>query len=374
MQMMELYKNTEYNSIPKQGNLKLFEILNATLPRYIKASKHKDFNHKLYYSRKNALNSAKWLEYNKHTVNYIIIDIDDNRFSKVSSLSFYLQCLHLPVPTWICKTDKGYHISYRLTVPFPTKYRSKIYKWALEIKEAYIDVLEADKHAKSIKGIYRNPLLHEHEFNDTSYTLDELDIRENKNSTKFKYLKPDIDTDKISSENKLLARMMIDNKKFLLDGGKRNSTLFYYGMLIQKKGLNIEDELHKANDKYCYPILTPKEIERIIESVNSYKNKNFVPLRDKKYNEWSKAEQAKYMREYRAKNKTKTKGEIMATRSENAKKIAEQRASKTKAKVMKAIAGLEFMKEKINIANVSRDAKVSRDTAKKYLIELGYKK
>jgi len=32
------------------------------------------------------------------------------------------------------------------------------------------------------------------------------------------------------------------------------------------------------------------------------------------------------------------------------------------------------MKEKINIANVARDAKVSRNTAKKYLIELGYKK
>jgi hypothetical protein len=372
--VMKLYKNTEYNSILEQANFKLFEILNATLPKYIKASTTKDFNHKLLPSREWALNNAKWLEYNKHTVNYIIIDIDDNRFNTVNSLAFYIQCLQLPTPTWICKTDKGYHVSYRLTTPFPTKFKTKIYKWALKIKEAYIDVLEGDKHAKGIKGVYRNPLLHKNDFNDVSYTLDELDIRENKNKSNFKYLKPDIDTDKISSENKLLARMMIDNKKFLLDGGKRNSTLFYYGMLIQKKGLNVEDELHKANDRYCYPILTPKEVERIIESVNSYEDKNFIPLHDKNYNEWSKEEKAKYMREYRAKNKTKTKGEIMATRSENAKKIALQRASKTKTKVIKAIAGLEFLQEKINIANVSRDAKVSRDTAKKYLIELGYKK
>ena len=34
----------------------------------------------------------------------------------------------------------------------------------------------------------------------------------------------------------------------------------------------------------------------------------------------------------------------------------------------------QFMQEKINIANVARDAKVSRNTAKKYLIELGLKK
>ena len=53
---------------------------------------------------------------------------------------------------------------------------------------------------------------------------------------------------------------------------------------------------------------------------------------------------------------------------------AKKNAEKTKAKIQKAIAGLEFMQEKINIANVARDAGVSRDTAKKYLIELGYKK
>ena len=62
------------------------------------------------------------------------------------------------------------------------------------------------------------------------------------------------------------------------------------------------------------------------------------------------------------------------SREEAGRNAAQRNAEKTKAKVQKAIAGLEFMKEKINIANVSRDAKVSRNTAKKYLIELGYKK
>jgi len=62
------------------------------------------------------------------------------------------------------------------------------------------------------------------------------------------------------------------------------------------------------------------------------------------------------------------------SRQEAGINAAKKNAEKTKAKVQKAIAGLEFMKEKINIANVARDAGVSRDTAKKYLIELGYKK
>ncbi len=39
-----------------------------------------------------------------------------------------------------------------------------------------------------------------------------------------------------------------------------------------------------------------------------------------------------------------------------------------------AVKALEFLQEKINIATVSRQAQVSRDTAKKYLTELGLKK
>jgi len=368
---MKLYKNNIETSIVQE---ELYNILNTTLPRYIRASKTKDFNHKLLPSREWALNNAKWIEYNKHTVNYIIIDIDDNRFQRIDTLAFYMQVHDLPTPTWILKTDNGYHISYRLETPFPTKYKSRIYKWALEIKEAYIDILEADKHARSIKGIYRNPLLHENAFNDVSYTLEELDIRDKKPKKAFRYLKQEIDTYKIGAEKKRLARMILEGKKFLLSDGMRNSTLFYYGMLAQKKGLNIKQAIEKANDHHCLCILDHKEIERITKSVESYKGKNYVPLRDKNYNEWSKEEQAKYMREYRAKNKTKTEEEIMASRSEHAINVSKKKADKTLAKVKKAIAGLEFMREKINIANVARDAQVSRDTAKKYLIKLGYKK
>jgi len=62
------------------------------------------------------------------------------------------------------------------------------------------------------------------------------------------------------------------------------------------------------------------------------------------------------------------------SRQEGAKIAHTKKAKDTKNKVEKAIQGLLFMQEKVNIANVARDAKVDRNTAKKYLIELGYKK
>lgn len=60
------------------------------------------------------------------------------------------------------------------------------------------------------------------------------------------------------------------------------------------------------------------------------------------------------------------------SRSEGAKIAHTKLAKDTEAKVKKAIGGLQFMQEKINIANVARDAGVDRNTAKKYLIELGF--
>lgn len=62
------------------------------------------------------------------------------------------------------------------------------------------------------------------------------------------------------------------------------------------------------------------------------------------------------------------------SRADGAIKAHKKLAKDTKIKVQKAIIGLQFMQERITIASVSRDAKVSRDTAKKYLIEFGFKK
>jgi len=59
------------------------------------------------------------------------------------------------------------------------------------------------------------------------------------------------------------------------------------------------------------------------------------------------------------------------SREEAAKHSAQKNADNKKAKVLGAVEALKFLQEKINIATISRQAQVSRDTAKKYLKELG---
>lgn len=61
------------------------------------------------------------------------------------------------------------------------------------------------------------------------------------------------------------------------------------------------------------------------------------------------------------------------SREDAGKHSAKLNADAKKAKVIGAVEALKFLQEKINIANVARQAQVSRDTAKKYLIELGLK-
>lgn len=64
------------------------------------------------------------------------------------------------------------------------------------------------------------------------------------------------------------------------------------------------------------------------------------------------------------------RGFIMS-REEAGKKAHTKLAQDTKAKVIGSIESLKFLQEKINIANVAKQAGVSRNTAKKYLDELG---
>jgi hypothetical protein len=66
----------------------------------------------------------------------------------------------------------------------------------------------------------------------------------------------------------------------------------------------------------------------------------------------------------------KTDRGFTMSRAEAGKKAHTKLAADTKAKVIGAIESLKFLQEKINIANVAKQAGVSRDTAKKYLKEL----
>lgn len=64
---------------------------------------------------------------------------------------------------------------------------------------------------------------------------------------------------------------------------------------------------------------------------------------------------------------------IRAERSEIAKSAAEVKADRAKRAVEEAIRRLEDQSIRITIASVSREANVARNTAKKYMAELGYR-
>ena len=57
-------------------------------------------------------------------------------------------------------------------------------------------------------------------------------------------------------------------------------------------------------------------------------------------------------------------------RAEGALKAHTKLAKDTKAKVVRAVEGLKFLQLKINVSTVSRQAGVSRVTARKYMREL----
>jgi hypothetical protein len=62
--------------------------------------------------------------------------------------------------------------------------------------------------------------------------------------------------------------------------------------------------------------------------------------------------------------------EFTMSRAEAGRSSAAKKAEKTKAKVIAAVAALEFLQEKVNAANVARQASINRKTAAKYLKEL----
>ena len=381
--VVKLYQKSQENTTQYIDEV-LKNTLLRTLPKRFRAFKNKYFVSKKTIYKETALSTCRWIEYNKFTVNFAIIDIDEKkRFGDfnggIQSLNYYItEVLFLPAPTWLLETDKGWQICWQLKTPFPTNYKSKEYRWIKDIKKHYIELIDADRSANSIRGIYRNPLLHNHLYENNTYTLDELALpREQK--PKMKFLKP---LERINDEIKYLARVIflqqIFQKKTLtstsIQVGQRNQTLYYIGMMYAKyqnthDTKKIQDFLNRISRIYCKAKLSENELRSIAKSVARYQSegRNKVSIFAKRYKNWDRETKNRYQKEYRKKKK----GKIM-TKTEAAINAAKINSSRAKQKVVKAVEELKEQKAKINIANVARTAKVDRGTAKKYLIELGH--
>lgn len=120
-----------------------------------------------------------------------------------------------------------------------------------------------------------------------------------------------------------------------------------------------ESLIREFNGWFNYKLLEDWAFNLFIDHV-----KDKSTLRAKCLSTWNWYEQRDF-------NIPKSNREFTMSRQEAGRTTAKKKAEATKAKVIGAIESLKFLQEKVNIANVAKQAGVSRDTAKKYLKELG---
>jgi len=186
----------------------------------------------LYYSttfKRNGVNRSE-------IIKTFIIDVD---YRPVEDLDLMHKIISDKVlaPTFTTKTSKGYQFLYALKSPFILSTKGE--KYARGLNSALIDKflaagIEIDMGASSrLTSTYRNPLVHEHKFNNITYSVEklktELEIKEGGARKGFSR-----SSDKILNKNESSAKYEAQ-KKILDDGfidGNRNN---YFYLLANKE-------------------------------------------------------------------------------------------------------------------------------------------
>lgn len=164
-------------------------------------------NDEYVYMPKDQALTKKFIQFNKHAVTSIIIDVDH-----VNQQELYTKIKELPIPSMVVHTDKGFHLHYVLKYPVGHSKKSLVL-WANRIKSAMLKKVGGDIHANGVAPrIYRNPWTHITDFNQVEYTLKEL--------ASFVTL----DKTKPSSGSKGTFRKSFKNVKV----GERHNTMFDY--------------------------------------------------------------------------------------------------------------------------------------------------
>ena len=129
----------------------------------------------------------KFIRYGtKKSVNVIIFDHDYIKLSLKAYAEWLESKIHIK-PTFITKTTNGYQFGFILNRPiFKFKYDTKLtdeYIQAQKLKKSITKLIGGDAQGSHrLIGIWRNPLEHEHIFNDKKYSL--LSIAEKTKATK----------------------------------------------------------------------------------------------------------------------------------------------------------------------------------------------
>jgi hypothetical protein len=320
--------NTNYNikSLNNKQNL-IYNFLINKLPLYARAFKRKSFKSKKKHNLKEALQTAKFIEYNIQVCNFIIVDID-NRNLKIYEIYEILNTYNIPF-TWLLYTKKGYHVAWALKHPFVLnpKYQTesdrKAEKYAKYIQKKLILLLGGDLAAARLKGIWRNPITHNSIFYiNNTYELNELDIflyekdaKKEQTQIKTKKGAKNFHTDPLLIKE--IAKEILENPSKLreIEKGLRNSLVWYLGMLTAKPFQNLKkqekitawnsqilEQINFYNSNLKNP-LTNKELKEITNSIFKYFIQKKIKVNLGEYKDWDKKTKNEYMRQYRKKNK-----------------------------------------------------------------------
>ncbi len=368
----------------KNEDEQLKELLLKNLPKKIKSGNEKHLSNIYQYQTIKSLNEHMFINFNsKEQISFLVFDIDkfEDKTAKeyfkniYNFLNYIIDNIGLE-PTFVTETNKGFHFAYHLKNHIFTKQR-KALKYVMDIKVAITRLLKCDEIASHrLYGVWRNPLLHNFYFSQKiNYELDDF----KKYIPKSEFTNTPIKLKVKIDENELVE-------------GQRNKTLFKYAMKFAKgkKILSKDDILNfliEINNTKKVG-LSMSELNQISNSVFKYWehgkilygtiNENvkiinegvmeFEKMKNLSYDEYleetKQRQQKAAIRTLKLRDKEKNKKQLLEAKKDYIYKLQE----KKETLVINAILQLEEQKLKVNIASISKLAKIDRRTAKKYFL------
>lgn len=369
----------------KNEDEQLKELLLKNLPKKIKAGNEKHLSNIYQYPTIKSLNEHMFINFNsKEQISFLVFDIDKYEdktakeyFKNIYNFLEYITSNIGLEPSYVLETNKGFHFAYHLKNHIFTNQR-KALKYVMDIKVAITRLLRCDEIASHrLYGVWRNPLLHNFYFSQKiNYELDD-----------FKKYIP-----KSEFTNTPLKLKVKINEDELIEG-QRNKTLFKYAMKFAKgkKVLNKDDILNfliNINNSKSVG-LGNTELIQISNSVFKYwqngkilfgtmKDENvkvvnsgvmeFEKMKNLSYDEYleetKQRQQKAAIRTLKIRDKEKNKKQLLEVKQDYILKLQTQKETL----VINTILQLQEQKLKVNVASISKLAKIDRRTAKKYFL------
>lgn len=361
-------------------NDELLELFIKNSPAYFKAGNEKHLSNIKTYPAKVALERCKFININtKEKISFMVFDIDSfggmtaREYFKTTNkfLAYIIEKIEI-YPTYVLRTDKGFHFAYHLKNHVFTD-KPKSVDYLVAIKKEIGKRLGCDEIASNrLYGVWRNPLLHDFYYmGHINYELKD-----------FKHLLPERE----KRTHTTASKVKID--KSLLVTGSRNDQLFRYAMKYAKgqTSLSVQhiyDFLVQTNEQSDQP-LPDKELHSIASSVYKYWEEgkiHFGTLGNKEkiinegamnlpkmaglsyevyFQEVKNRQRLSAKRTNALKDQEKAKRQLQQAREQS----AQSRKAKNEEKIFQAITRLQQEGVKVTVSAISRIAGIDRRTVK----------